>query len=204
MVDPSEEQIRSYPPASDGSGFPAKASGWLSTARAVDQMTSMYIDGNMFVTEGGVLERFTRGNADGWEWQPPEDELLRDPSRVTLVTGAGDPSEGTAYAYDEANGRILAFTKGGGELVAQYRPVGDGPDWDQPSRHVRPAGRRGRAVDAGLDGQEHVHQAPLIEVPENEGGPSARPSAGASATPSDGGGRRVVGADPGAVTAGRR
>ena len=186
VVDPSEEQIRSYPPASDGSGFPAKASGWLATARAVDQMTSLYIDGNMFVTEGGVLERFTRGNADGWEWQPPEDELLRDPPRVTLVTGAGDPSEGMAYAYDAANGRVLAFTKGGGELVAQYRPAGGGPEWDDiRGLYVLPGVEDAPSTLVWM-GRNTVHQAPLIAVPEEEIGPSARPSAGASAAPSDG------------------
>jgi hypothetical protein len=102
------------------------------------------------------------------------------------VTGAGDPTEGTAYTYDEANGRILAFTKGGGELVAQYRPVGGGPDWDDlRGLYVLPGVEDAPSTLVWL-GKDTVHQAPLIEVPEDEVGPSARPSAGSSAAPSDG------------------
>ena len=58
VIDPSEQQIRHYPPASDGGGFPAKSSAWLATARAVDKMTSLYIDGDMYITENGVLDRY--------------------------------------------------------------------------------------------------------------------------------------------------
>ena len=185
VVDPSEEQIRSYPPANDGSGFPTKASGWLATARAVDEMTSMYIDGNMFVAEGGILERFTRGNSDGWEWKPPEDELLRKPARVTLVSGAGDPAEGTIYGFDAANGRVLAFDKGDGEFIAQYRLANGKKDWsDLREMYVIPG------VDDAPDslvwlGKDSVHQVPLVEVPDGPA-PSAGPSGGASAAPSAG------------------
>ena len=102
VVDPSEQQIRAYPPASDGGGFPAKPTGWLATARAVDQMSSMYIDGDMFITEGGVLERFTRGKSDGWEPGSPEDDLLRPASDLVLVAGSGDQRAGLVYALRPA------------------------------------------------------------------------------------------------------
>jgi hypothetical protein len=185
VVDPSEEQIRSYPPANDGSGFPAKASGWLSTARAVDKMSSLYIDGNMFIAEGGLLERFTRGNSDGWEWEPPEDQLLRKDPNVILVTGAGEPSEGAVYAYDKANGRILAFQKADGEFIAQYRLDGESKDWSD---------LRGMYIQPGTDGApdtlvwlsaDAVHEAPLIAA-GTEPDPSAEPSADASGEPAEG------------------
>ena len=179
VVDPSEEQIRSYPPANDGSGFPAKASGWLSTARAVDKMSSLYIDGNMFIAEGGLLERFTRGNSDGWEWEPPEDQLLRKIPRVTLVTGAGDPAEGTVYAYDEANGRILAFKKADGSFVAQYRLSGDRDDWsDLRGMYVRP-GADGEPDTLVWLSKDAVNESPLVDATS---GPTTLPSA----SPSDG------------------
>src|SRR6185503_8596890 len=44
IVDPSEQQIRAYSPSADGSGFPAKATSWLATARDVSAMTSTYVD----------------------------------------------------------------------------------------------------------------------------------------------------------------
>ena len=48
IVDPSEQQIRAYAPAADGSGFPAKPTPWLATARDVSAMTSTYVDGDLF------------------------------------------------------------------------------------------------------------------------------------------------------------
>ncbi len=183
VVDPSEEQIRSYPPASDGSGFPAKASGWLSTARAVDQMTSMYIDGNMFIAEDGKLERFTRGNSDGWEWEPPEDELLRKTPDVTLVTGIGDPGEGTVFAYDGANDRILAFGKGDGAFKAQYRLSGDRKDWGDLRGMVVREGQEGAPDTLLWLSADAINESPLVAV---EDGPGTTPAARPSASPSDG------------------
>ena len=54
IVDPSEQQIRAYSPAADGSGFPAKPTAWLATARDVSRMTSTYVDGDLFVADGGA------------------------------------------------------------------------------------------------------------------------------------------------------
>ena len=70
-IDPSEQQIRAYSPAFDGSGFPQASSGWLATARPVDGMSSLYIDGDLFATEDGKLERFTSGKNDGWSPDKP-------------------------------------------------------------------------------------------------------------------------------------
>ena len=53
IVDPSEQQIRAYSPAADGSGFPAKPTPWLATARDVSKMTSTYVDGDVFAAEDG-------------------------------------------------------------------------------------------------------------------------------------------------------
>ena len=142
VVDPSEQQIRAYPPASDGGGFPAKPTGWLATARAVDEMTSMYIDGDVFITEGGILERFTRGKSDGWESEGPEDELLRPAPDLVLVAGSGEQRAGVVYAFDRRNDRVIAIDKASGDFVAQYRLAGDRPDWGD---------LRGMYVVAGVD-----------------------------------------------------
>jgi hypothetical protein len=184
VVDPSEQQIRAYPPASDGSGFPRKATGWLATARAVDRMTSMYIDGDIFITEGGILERFVRGKSDGWDAGTPGDELLRPAADLILVTGSGDVRKGVVYAYDRRNGRVLAYDKADGDYLAQYRLAGGRPDWK---------GLRGLYVITGIDAAPptliwlaagRIEQAVLEAVPDDPGTavPSARPtpSAGAS------------------------
>ena len=60
-VDPSEQQIRAYSPAADGGGYPIASTPWLATARPIDGMSALFIDGDLFVVEDGVLERFALG-----------------------------------------------------------------------------------------------------------------------------------------------
>ncbi|MGK2851042.1 MAG: hypothetical protein ACSLFN_09050 [Candidatus Limnocylindrales bacterium] len=189
VIDPSEQQIRAYPPSSDGSGFP-RDSDWLATARAVDQMRSMYIDGDIFIVEGGLLERFTSGKADGWVVGDPKDQLLRPTTTVDLVTGSGERRTGTVYAFDRRNARVLAFDKDGGEYVAQYRLANGAPGWED---------LRGLYVIPGIEdvpatlvwlAEGAIHQASLLAVPDDGSAPSAAPSVepsastGASAEPS--------------------
>jgi hypothetical protein len=185
VVDPSEQQIRHYPPASDGGGFPAKSSAWLATARDVATMSSLYIDGDIYITEGGVVDRYTSGKSDAWEAGTPGDELLRPTSAVQIVAGGGDRNQGRIYTYDKANARILAFDKRSGDFAGQYRlAVGDG--WkDLRAMYVVPG------VEDAPDtliwiGPDTVNQAILQPVPEAAPGasPGASGSPGASASPS--------------------
>jgi len=180
VVDPSEQQIRVYFPAADGSGFPAKAAGWLATARAVDKMTSMYIDGDVFIAEGGLVERFNRGKSEGWDAAKLDDALLRPTVDATLVAGEGDFRQGVVYAYDHANARVIGYAKADGKLVAQYRLAGDRPDWDD---------LRGLYVLPGIDQEPStlvwlsgtgVHQSVLSAVAAEGAGPSASPSGSGS------------------------
>ena len=69
VVDPSEQQIRAYSPAADGSGFPAKPTQWLATARDVSAMTSTFVDGDLFAADAGALVRFVGGKNEGWDGQ---------------------------------------------------------------------------------------------------------------------------------------
>jgi hypothetical protein len=55
IVDPSEQQIRAYSPAADGSGFPAKPTAWLATARDVSKLTSTFVDGARRIVDVGRL-----------------------------------------------------------------------------------------------------------------------------------------------------
>ncbi len=185
VVDPSEQQIRAYPPASDGGGFPAKPTGWLATARAVDQMSSMYIDGDVFITEGGTLERFTRGKSDGWEPGSPEDDLLRPASDLVLVSGSGDQRAGLVYAFDRKNDRVLAFDKSSGDYAAQYRLAGGRPDWDDlRGMYVIPGVGEAPATLVWL-GAGNIGQAVLEPVSDDSEGANATPRPTPSAEPSD-------------------
>ena len=87
IVDPSEQQIRAYSPAADGSGFPAKPTAWLATARSVVEMTSTYVDGDLFAADAGALVRFVGGKDEGWTAKAPKDTLLRPAPSYSVVAG---------------------------------------------------------------------------------------------------------------------
>ena len=171
IVDPSEQQIRAYTPAADGGGFPAKSSGWLDSPRAVDKMSSLYIDGDMFIADDGSLRRYTSGKGDGWGAEELEDGLLRPAPTYSLVAGAGDARQGFVYAYDRPNERVVAYDKASGDFSAQYRADGGLDDWDDV---------RGMYLIPGIDEEPPslvwasatgVHEAILEEIADPEASP---------------------------------
>ena len=184
VIDPSEQQIRAYPPANDGSGFPTKATGWLATARDVHNMTAMYIDGDIFIVENGVLERFASGKSDGWEPKDPPDALLRDKPTAVLVAGQGDRREGTVFAYDRENARLIEYSKGTGDYVAQYRLAGGDEGWsDLRGFYVVPGVEDAPPTVFWLSATA-LHQA-LLEpaaAPGASAPPSTSPAPGSSAS----------------------
>ncbi len=181
VVDPSEEQIRVYFAALDGSGYPAKATGWLATARDVSQMNSMYIDGDMFVVEGGVLERFASGKSDGWEPGELPDALLREQPDASLVTGQGERREGTVFTYDQEHARLVEYEKASGNYLRQYRLAAGAEGWGDV---------RGMYVLPGVeDGPPAVYwvsptsfNKAFLEQIVDEATPSGSPGPGSSAS----------------------
>jgi hypothetical protein len=129
VLDPSEQQILRYSPAQDGSGYPAPASGYLTTPQDVSAVTSMYIDGEVYLADGGIVERFVAGRSGDWSPEAPPDELLRPPPAYRLIASPGTRGEGAMYGYDPGSDRILAFDKASGKYQAQFRIAGQGPDW---------------------------------------------------------------------------
>jgi hypothetical protein len=130
VIDPSERQIQRYSPAADGSGYPAAPTGFLATAQAVDDIESMFIDGDIYVAEGGKLTRFLGlgGNSTGWTASDPGDVLLRPAPRYVIVTSPGDRQAGLLYGYDTTSARIIAIDKASGAYKEQYRVLSD-PGW---------------------------------------------------------------------------
>jgi hypothetical protein len=179
VIDPSEQQIRAYSPAADGSGFPAAPTAWLATARDVSGMSSTYVDGDVFAVDGGAVVRFVSGKDDGWEAGAPVDTLLRPAPTYSLVAGAGERRVGSVYAFDRPNARIVALDKTDGTYRAQYRLAGGVQDWsDLRGMYIIPGIEEAPStvVWLSLDG---VHQAVLEAVPDvaPKASPSARPSA---------------------------
>jgi hypothetical protein len=183
VIDPSEKQILGYSPAADGGGFPVRPTGRLATARSVDQMTSLYIDGDIFVTENGKMVRFVSGNSQGWNAVDPGDTLLRPAPEYTFLTSGSDRRQGTLYGYDKANARIVAVDKGDGTFREQYRLPADNDGWkDLRSMYV---------VDGADDlppvlfwiSSDILHRSVLAPLPDD----SASPSPGSSGPAGSGG-----------------
>jgi hypothetical protein len=187
VVDPSEEQILAYAPARDGSGFPGDPTGRLATKRPVDDITCLYIDGDIFLAEDGAVERLVNGRTDGWEAAPPGDTLLRpEPAFERVFSGSGR-REGAIYGYDPENGRILAFDKAAGDFVEQYVLAREPAAWeDLRGMYVVP-GAEGAPATLVWATEDAVHQSLLEAVrPATGASPSPRTSPSGSAAPSGG------------------
>jgi hypothetical protein len=186
VVDPSEQQIRIYPPASDGGGFPARFSPWLDAARPLDKVTSLYIDGDLYLATDGAVERFTSGQNVDWTPKAPGDSILRPEPAITIIAGAGEKNKGRIYAYDAENARVLAWEQADGTFVGQYRLAdGDveGEGWkDLRAMYVIPGVEEAPATLVWLSASG-VHQAVLAAAEEEPTTPGAsgspRPSGGA-------------------------
>jgi hypothetical protein len=175
VVDPSEQQIEAYSPAADGSGFPNAPTAWLATARDVSSMTSLYVDGDIFASDGGTLVRFFSGKNDGWDASAPNDTLLRLAPTYSIVASGTERRTGDLYAFDRPNQRIVAVGKADGAYHAQYRLAGGAADWsDLRAMYVIPAVEGGQATIVWLS-HDGIQQATLEAVPDNP--PSASPSA---------------------------
>ncbi len=129
VVDPSERQILRYSPAVDGSGYPTAATAYLTTPRDVSKVTGMYVDGDVFLADGGSLVRLENGSEA--EWKPGEagDEVLPAARDYRFVSSPAARGEGVLYAFDVANQRLVAFEKAAGTLLAQYQPGHTTVDW---------------------------------------------------------------------------
>jgi hypothetical protein len=184
VVDPSEQQILAYAPAIDGSGYPSAPLGRLSAPRDVSGITSMYIDGDIWLADTGKLMRIANGQAAGWTQGDPGDEIVRPVSRYTVITAGSERRTGNVYGFDAANNRLVAFLKSDGTYVEQYRLASESTGWSD---------LRGSYVQAGVGDQPDtvfwisanaLHKTILEPVTGSPGG-SPSPS-GSGALPSGG------------------
>jgi hypothetical protein len=189
LVDPSQQNIMVLSPANDGSGYPLKPTGRLPTDRPVDGITDLLIDGDIYVAENGGVARVIP--ATSWTAKAPEDAQLRPDPHYTMLAAPDRPDGGSTkgigslYAYDQANQRIVAFSKGTGDFVEQYLLDGGGTGW---------AGLRDFVVLPGADAEapatvwwisdSGLHTAVLeqVEAPVASPGPSGGPAASPAAT----------------------
>ena len=121
VVDPSARQILRYQPAPDGTGYPATPTAYLINPMALGTMTSIAIDGDVYMTSDGTLRRYSGGAADDWSAAEIGDELLRPLLTPTLVMSAGASRTGIVYVWDSSARRVIAYSKASsGAMLAQY------------------------------------------------------------------------------------
>jgi hypothetical protein len=191
VVDPSEKQIIYYQPASDGGGYPADPIERLAVARDMSKVDDLYIDGDIFITDGGNIVRFVDGRAEGWEADPLPDLLLRKAPQYRLITAATDKRTGVLYAYDPTSARVVAIDKAKGTYIEQYRLAGGVKGWeDLRGMYVVLAADEAPATlvwatkdavySSILDAVPDVPTASASPAPSDSAGPSA---SGASAAP---------------------
>jgi hypothetical protein len=177
IVDPSEQEVLAYTPAADGSGFPAPPSKRLTVPRSVDDVTSLYIDGDIWIADGGDILRVVGGVTEGWEAEAPPDELLREAPSYTVVMSSSERRTGRIYGYDPGNQRVVAFFKASGEYVEQYRLAGEARDWaDARGWYVEPGIADAPDTIVWITAQG-IRQA-VLEPVTSEPGPSTSPAAG--------------------------
>lgn len=184
VVDPSEQEVLAYSPAADGSGYPASANRWLAAARDVSTFRSLYIDGDLFVCDAGVVRRFVSGRSEGWTAAPPggsfsaADSARRPAPAYSLVTSGSDRRTGSLYAYDPGSARVVAFDKASGSFQQQFRIAAGGHDWaDMRGFVVQPGQGDGPATMLWIE-------AGQLETAVLEAAPAPAPGASGSPAPS--------------------
>jgi hypothetical protein len=201
VVDPSEQNVWVYFPAQDGGGFPSKPQHRLTVNHDVSKVTDLYIDGDIFLADGGSISRYIDGKSEGWSTQAPGttsfapggDVLLRTTPRYARMASASEKRTGLIYGWDAANARVVALDKAKGTFVEQYRLVGGKPGWsDVRGMYVILGAVQGAPTTLVWATKDGVYSAALEAVPDNpaaspsgspgSGGPSS--SAGASHRPS--------------------
>jgi len=180
VIDPSEKQILRYSPALDGSGYPSPASGYLTTPQDVSQVTSMHIDGDLYLADAGVVTRYINGRSGSWGLAEPPDAVLRPAPAHRLIASPGGRDEGIMYTFDPGSDRILAYDKSSGRYLEQYRIADGGSDWaDLRAFYVVARGEGQAPILYWIDGQRlgTTLLQDVSELPPPTPAPSPAPEA---------------------------
>jgi hypothetical protein len=139
-------------------------------------MTSLYIDGDIFVTEDGEMVRFVSGNSEGWEAVDPGDTLLRGAPEYTYISSGSDRRQGLLYGYDSANARIVAVDKADGSFREQYRLPAGNAGWEDLRAMYVVDGAEDVPPSLFWISSDVLHRSVLAPLPDD----TASPSPGAS------------------------
>ena len=153
--------------------------GW-PTPQDVATVDSMVIDGDIYLSRAGTINRFVRGGNTSWKPGEPGDGILRAAPVYSTIASGTDKGAGAIYAYDRGNRRIVGLAK---DRRLDRGAVPAGP------RRRRLGDLRGMYVLAGTDTEPDT----LVWIDKNrlmssllEGvqAPTASPAPSAGASPS--------------------
>lgn len=174
VVDPSSRQVLRYQPAPDGTGYPAAPTGYFITPTNLAAVDGIVVDGDLYLTQSGVLQRYSGGALDDWAPADPGDAILRPAPQYTLIASLGASRSGTIYAFDAKNARIIAFSKGaGGAVLGQYRLTATPPVGQMLGAYIVPAADGGAPTIVWAEATR-IRSAVLGAVIDSGGG-SASP-----------------------------
>ena len=151
VVDPSEQQIRAYSPAADGSGFPAASTAWLATARPVDGMSVAVHRRRPVRRRGRRCSSGSLGQERRLEGQVPGDDAAPAPPRVLADRRA--VRSGATASSTSTTSRTAGSSRSTRPTATTW------PSTGSPATHptgttcarCRHPGRRGRPGDADVD-----------------------------------------------------
>jgi hypothetical protein len=189
VTDPSSDQILSYQPTADGSGFSTPSDYLAAANEDLDEFRQMLIDGNLYgLTEDDVVKHLSGRVQDFSLGVPPDGGDLRPGRDYRLFAGPGGIGEGSLYVWDAEHSRLLVFRKSDGGFVEQWftgarmplledlrglyvlQPAAPTVAEGEDPLPAEPATAYWLTADA-------LYRSPLVDVPQ---GPTASPSPGAS------------------------
>ncbi|MDQ3448074.1 MAG: hypothetical protein M3432_02700 [Chloroflexota bacterium] len=189
VTDPSSDQILSYSPTADGSGFSTPADYLAADNEDLDGFRQVLIDGNLYgLTSDDVVKHLSGRVQDFSLAAPPDGGDLRPGRDYRLFAGPGGIGDGLLYVWDAEHGRLLVFRKSDGGFLEQWL-TGEGMP---PLEDLRGLYVVQSAVPTGPEGEDPLPPPPvtvfwltadalysseLVEVPQ---GPAASPSPGPS------------------------
>ena len=107
---------------------------------------------------------------------------MRPAPTYSLVASAGSRGTGQVYAFDTANGRLIALDKVNGTYRAQYWLTGGFQGWDLRAMAVVPGADTDPPTLIWMS-HDALYQTVLTNVGDGSPGASASPGPSASAAP---------------------
>ncbi|MFI5253934.1 MAG: hypothetical protein ACHQ15_00530 [Candidatus Limnocylindrales bacterium] len=180
VVDPSSKQVLRFPPAADGSGYPAAPSDYLASPTDVTPFHQIFIDGDVYLLQSDRVVRYVQGHIDSFQLaDPPDADDVRPGHDYRLMAASPVADAGRMWLWDAEWKRVLLFSKSTSEYLEQYMAAPGQEGFATMRGMYVVEGEGAPAVMIWTDGSQL-----LSTTLTQTGGPAASPSpsAGSSAS----------------------